>query len=58
MAPPIPQTMKALQLVEFKKKFELNTVPVPSIGNNDLLVKIGAAGWCHTESAQPDVWTK
>lgn len=50
MAPSIPKTMKALQLVEFKQKFKLNDVPVPSIGDNDLLVKVGAAGWCHTES--------
>lgn len=42
--------MKALQLTEFKQKFKLDNVAVPCIGDNDLLVKIGAAGWCHTES--------
>lgn len=43
--------MKALQLTEFKQKqYELNEVPVPSYGTNDLLVKMAAAGFCHTES--------
>lgn len=46
--------MKALQLTEFKqKKLELNEVPLPTYGANDLLVKIGAAGFCHTESVLP-----
>ncbi|PVH93547.1 putative alcohol dehydrogenase [Periconia macrospinosa] len=49
MAPEIPQTMKAIQLVEYKKPYQLNNVPVPKIGENDLLVKIAAAGFCHTD---------
>lgn len=24
-------------------------MPVPKIGDNDVLIKIGAAGWCHTD---------
>ncbi|KPI42926.1 Alcohol dehydrogenase [Cyphellophora attinorum] len=49
MAPSIPQTMKAIQLTGYKKPLELNEVPLPKVGENDLLIKIGAAGWCHTD---------
>jgi len=41
--------MKAAQLVKFKQDYEINEVPVPKVGDHDLLVKIGAAGYCHTD---------
>ncbi|KAF9628963.1 Alcohol dehydrogenase superfamily zinc-containing [Lasiodiplodia theobromae] len=33
----------------FNQPYELQDIPVPEIGDNDLLVKIGAAGFCHTD---------
>ncbi|KAF2094850.1 alcohol dehydrogenase GroES-like domain-containing protein [Rhizodiscina lignyota] len=49
MAESIPKTMKAAQLIEFKKKYEIREIPVPQLGENDLLLKMGAAGFCHTD---------
>lgn len=49
MTTSIPKTMKACKILEFKKRYEVQEVPVPEIGENDLLVKIGAAGFCHTD---------
>lgn len=34
---------------QYKKRYELNEIPVPTVGDNDLLIKSGAAGFCHTE---------
>lgn len=42
--------MKAAQVVEYGKPYQVNTVPVPSdIGPHDLLVKIATASHCHTD---------
>lgn len=65
MTPAIPKTMKAAQLVEvrlgtieklpltieiqYKQKYEIREIPVPRVGDNDLLIKVGAAGFCHTD---------
>jgi len=49
MASPIPETMKAAQLVKYFVPYELNEIPVPEYGENDVLIKIGAAGFCHTD---------
>ncbi|KAH7039431.1 chaperonin 10-like protein [Macrophomina phaseolina] len=49
MSSSIPTRMKAARLTEFNKPYELQTVPVPTIGSSDLLVRIGAAGFCHTD---------
>ncbi|KAF2633845.1 GroES-like protein [Macroventuria anomochaeta] len=38
----VPKTMKAARLTR-------HTVPVPEYGDNDLLLKVGAAGFCHTD---------
>jgi len=47
----IPQEMKAIQVVEFDKPYEINTVPVPKdLAPEDILVKIGVASNCHTDS--------
>lgn len=34
---------------QWKKPYELHEVPVPTVGETDLLVKTGAAGFCHTD---------
>ncbi|KAK5064727.1 hypothetical protein LTR84_000561 [Exophiala bonariae] len=49
MAPEIPKTMKAVQLVGWKKPYELHEIDVPQVGDTDLLVKSAAAGFCHTD---------
>ncbi|KAJ5933306.1 hypothetical protein N7454_005635 [Penicillium verhagenii] len=50
MSDKIPETMKAAVVKDFKKGYEVRDVEVPSdLGPNDILVKIGAAGYCHTD---------
>ncbi|KAF2736068.1 GroES-like protein [Polyplosphaeria fusca] len=51
--PEIPKTMKAIQLMKYKTKLQLNEILVPTMKDNDILVKIAAAGWCHTDT---QVW--
>ncbi|CAD0091422.1 unnamed protein product [Aureobasidium vineae] len=47
----VPQEMKAIQVVEFDKPYKINTVPVPKdLAPEDILVKIGVASNCHTDS--------
>ncbi|KAI9925426.1 hypothetical protein ASPWEDRAFT_135102 [Aspergillus wentii DTO 134E9] len=41
--------MQAAQLVEFNKPYILTTVDIPQIRPNELLVKIHAAGFCHSD---------
>ena len=41
--------MKALQLIEIGKPLELRDVPVPPVGDRDILVRIKAAGICHSD---------
>jgi propanol-preferring alcohol dehydrogenase len=41
--------MKAVQLVEIGKPLELRDVPVPSVGQGDVLVRVKAAGICHSD---------
>jgi hypothetical protein len=36
-------------LVQFHQKFAVRQVEVPTPGENDLLLRMGAAGFCHTE---------
>ncbi|XPS73437.1 Alcohol dehydrogenase [Ascochyta lentis] len=45
----IPKTMKAARLTKFNQAYEIQEVPVPKYGENDLLLKVGAAGFCHTD---------
>lgn len=49
MTDKIPQTMKAAVVKDFKKGYEVREVDVPSLGPNNVLVKIHAAGYCHTD---------
>lgn len=42
--------MQAAQVVEFKKPYKVQQVPVPSnLGPNDLLIKVAVASLCHTD---------
>jgi D-arabinose 1-dehydrogenase-like Zn-dependent alcohol dehydrogenase len=41
--------MKAIRMVEAGKPLELQSIPVPSIGEKDILVRVRAAGICHSD---------
>lgn len=41
--------MKAVRLVEVGKPLELHQVPAPSVGDYDVLVRVRAAGICHSD---------
>lgn len=46
----IPKTMKAAVLKEYKKPLQyVEDRPVPEVGDDDVLVKVKAAGYCHTD---------
>src|SRR5512134_1848298 len=42
--------MKAIRLVEVDRPLELQHVPVPSTGEEDVLVRIRASGICHSDA--------
>src|SRR5436309_15902332 len=44
----IPLTMKAAVLVE-PERFEMQTVPVPEVGPDDVLIKVSRCGLCGTD---------
>jgi D-arabinose 1-dehydrogenase-like Zn-dependent alcohol dehydrogenase len=41
--------VKAVRLVEIGKPLQEMEIPVPSIGDNDVLVRVQAAGICHSD---------
>ncbi|KAK0855988.1 hypothetical protein LTR57_022301 [Friedmanniomyces endolithicus] len=41
--------MKAVQLLKYKQPLEVLHIAVPKPESNDLLLKMGAAGFCHTD---------
>lgn len=46
----IPKQMKAAVIKDFNKGYDVRDLDVPSdLGPHDVLVKIGAAGYCHTD---------
>ena len=47
------QTMKAAQLTEYKKPYSLREIPVPKATGRDILVKVYAASFCHTDVPSP-----
>ncbi|KAJ0161975.1 alcohol dehydrogenase [Colletotrichum tanaceti] len=50
MADQIPQQMRAATIKGFNQGYEVKDVKVPTdLGPNDVLVKIAAAGYCHTD---------
>lgn len=42
--------MKAVQLVEIGRPLEMQEVPLPPVGEGDVLVRIRAAGICHSDA--------
>lgn len=42
--------MKAVRLVESGKPLELHQIPIPSVGEEDVLVRVRAAGICHSDA--------
>ncbi|KAK7426047.1 hypothetical protein QQZ08_007495 [Neonectria magnoliae] len=44
----IPRHMKAAQIREYNTAYELVSVQVPKIRDNELLIKVYAAGFCHS----------
>ncbi len=42
--------MKAVRMVEAGKPLELQEVPIPSISETDILVRVRAAGICHSDA--------
>ncbi|KAI2617265.1 GroES-like protein [Hypomontagnella submonticulosa] len=49
LPPSTPAHMKALQVTAFNQGYKLVTVPVPTVGPFDLLVKVAVASYCHTD---------
>ncbi|CAO1631294.1 unnamed protein product [Sympodiomycopsis kandeliae] len=49
MSQSIPKTMHAAVLKEYNKPLSYEERPVPEVGPNDVLVKVKAAGYCHTD---------
>jgi propanol-preferring alcohol dehydrogenase len=45
----IPATMRAVQLIVPGQPVELRTIAVPAIGAHEVLVKVHAAGICHSD---------
>ncbi|KAG5661292.1 hypothetical protein KAF25_005414 [Fusarium avenaceum] len=47
---PIPKTMKALRLIKYNENYQLrDDVPVPEPGSGELLIRVAAASFCHTD---------
>src|SRR5512141_445279 len=42
--------MKAIRMVEASKPSELQNIPVPNISEKDILVRVRAAGICHSDA--------
>ena len=42
--------MKAVRMVEAGKSLELQEIPIPDIGGKDILVRVRAAGICHSDA--------
>lgn len=41
--------MKAVRLVEIGKPLQMQEIPIPAIGDRDVLVRVKAAGICHSD---------
>lgn len=42
--------MKAIRLVEVQRPLQMQDLPVPTIGVGDVLLRVRAAGICHTST--------
>jgi alcohol dehydrogenase, propanol-preferring len=45
----LPKTMKAAVSYEFGQPLKIENIPVPTLGDDDVLVKVVASGVCHTD---------
>jgi len=43
------KAMKAVRLIEIGKPLEMQEIPIPALGEQDVLVRIKAAGICHSD---------
>ena len=41
--------MKAVRLIEYEKPLAMQEIPIPGIGTQDVLVRVKAAGICHSD---------
>jgi 2-desacetyl-2-hydroxyethyl bacteriochlorophyllide A dehydrogenase len=44
------KTMKAVRMTEMGKPLQLQEIPIPKIGERDILVRVRAAGICHSDA--------
>ena len=42
--------MKAIRMIEPGKPLELQEIPIPRIGEEEVLVRVRAAGICHSDA--------
>src|SRR5512133_3638631 len=42
--------MKAIRMVEVGKPLEMQDIPIPSMGEKDIVVRVRAAGICHSDA--------
>ena len=47
--PLTPSTMRAVRLVTPGQPVQLHDIPVPTLGPSDVLVRVRAAGICHSD---------
>ena len=45
----LPSEIQAQVLKAFNAPYELTTLPLPTPTDHDLLIKVGAASYCHTD---------
>ncbi|KAF5683920.1 alcohol dehydrogenase [Fusarium circinatum] len=45
----LPSQMRAANILEYNKPYALGERPLPSIGDTDILVRVHAAGFCHSD---------
>ena len=41
--------MKAVRLVEVHQPLQMQDIPIPTLGSHDILVRVRAAGICHSD---------
>jgi 2-desacetyl-2-hydroxyethyl bacteriochlorophyllide A dehydrogenase len=46
--------MKAVQVIKFNKDLENREIPMPEVGSSDVLIKVRAAGICHSDIHQSE----
>ncbi|KAG9187416.1 amidase [Alternaria panax] len=45
----MPNKMRAAQIMEYEKPYELHERAIPQCGDHDLLIQVYAAGFCHSD---------